>query len=89
MAITLRKETEEYIRARVEKGGYESAEQFIEAAIFSYVDSNLSTEELLEEIPDLRAKIEEGLASGPGIPAEEVFAELYELQRELEEKAKR
>lgn len=89
MNIKLRKQTEDLIKEKVDSGQYPSAADFVEAAIMTHLDQELSDEQLLEMIPDLKEKIAEARASGPPIPAEEVFAKMYERQREIEKEAQR
>lgn len=64
---------EQFIREQVEAGRYASASEIVREALHL-----LETQERLREIEleGYREKIREGIESGPGIPAEEVFARL-------------
>lgn len=64
---------ERFIRAQVESGRYASVSEGVREALRLMED-----QESLRELhtADLRRQVEEGMNSGPGIPAEEVFARL-------------
>jgi antitoxin ParD1/3/4 len=64
---------EQFIRQQIEAGRYASASEIVREALHL-----LETQERLREIEleEYREKIREGIESGPGIPAEEVFARL-------------
>lgn len=64
---------EQFIKRQVESGRYSSTSEVIREALRLLEDREKLWEIQLEE---LRRQIQEGLNSGPGIPAEEVFAEL-------------
>lgn len=89
MDIKLRGKFEDLIREKVESGQYDSPSDFVEAAIMTHLDHELADEELLRSIPDLQTKIAEARASGPPMPAEEVFRRAYERQRAIEQKTRR
>jgi antitoxin ParD1/3/4 len=64
---------EQFIRQQIESGRYASASEVVREAL-----RLLEGRERLREIEleEYRAKIREGMESGPGVPAEEVFARL-------------
>jgi antitoxin ParD1/3/4 len=64
---------EQFIRRQIEAGHYASADEIVREAL-----RLLETQERLREIEleEYREKIREGIASGPAIPADEVFARL-------------
>ena len=86
MSIRLRKETEALINETVDSGAYRSAEDLVDAAVRHHLEMDQDTDQLLASIPDLQKKIQEGRAS-PLIPAEDVFSNLYERQRQIERDA--
>jgi antitoxin ParD1/3/4 len=64
------------VKAAVEGGGYASTSEVIREALRGWMRDQDAERRALDE---LRAAIKVGLESGPGIPAEEVYAELYAL----------
>jgi antitoxin ParD1/3/4 len=64
---------EQFIRQQIESGRYVSASEVVREAL-----RLLEGRERLREIEleEYRAQIREGMESGPGVPAEEVFARL-------------
>jgi len=64
---------ERFIHAQVESGRYTSVSEVVREALRLMEDQE-SLREL--HIANLRSQVEEGMNSGPGIPAEEVFARL-------------
>lgn len=64
---------EQFIRQQIESGRYASASEVVRAAL-----RLLEGRERLRqiELEEYREKIREGMESGPGIPADEVFARL-------------
>ena len=64
---------EQFIRQQIESGRYASASEIVREAL-----RLLETRERLREIEleEYREKIREGMESGPGIPAKDVFARL-------------
>lgn len=81
MDIRLRPETEELIKQDVQRGPYQSVDEFVERAV-----SLLHEQEawLAENAADIGAKIAEGYAEaqrGELIPAEEVLASFEEHKR--------
>lgn len=64
---------EQFIREQIEAGRYASPSEIVREALHL-----LETQERLREIEleGYREKIREGIESGPGIPAEEVFSRL-------------
>jgi antitoxin ParD1/3/4 len=64
---------EQFIRQQIDSGRYASASEIIREAL-----RLLETRERMREIEleEYREKIREGVESGPGIPAEDVFTRL-------------
>lgn len=73
LTITVPSEMAATVRAAVDGGEYASASEVIRDALRGWMREQDTARRELEE---LRAAIRAGLESGPGIPAEEVFAEL-------------
>jgi len=76
---------EQFIRQQLESGRYASASEVVREAL-----RLLETRERLRqiELEEYREKIREGMESGPGIPANEVFARLEaKYQAMIEPKA--
>jgi antitoxin ParD1/3/4 len=67
------KHFEQFIREQIETGRYASASEVIRDGL-----RLLETHQRLRdiEIEEYREKVREGMTSGPGVPAEEVFARL-------------
>jgi len=64
---------ERFVKKQVESGRYSSASEVIRDALRLLEEQ----EELREaQIKNLREKVQEGVNSGPGVPAEEVFNRL-------------
>jgi antitoxin ParD1/3/4 len=64
---------EQFIRQQIESGRYASASEVVRDALRALE----GRERLREiEIEEYRSKIREGIESGPGIPAEDVFTRL-------------
>jgi len=74
---------EQFIRQQVESGRYASASEIVREAL-----RLLETRERLREIEleEYREKIREGMESGPGIQADEVFARLEAKYQSLLER---
>jgi len=64
---------EQFIRQQIDSGRYASASEIVREAL-----RLLETRERMREIEleEYREKIREGVESGPGIPAEDVFTRL-------------
>jgi antitoxin ParD1/3/4 len=64
---------EQFIRQQIDSGRYASASEIVREAL-----RLLETRERIREIElkEYREKIREGMESGPGIPAEDVFTRL-------------
>jgi antitoxin ParD1/3/4 len=64
---------EQFIRQQIDSGRYASASEIVREAL-----RLLETRERMREIEleEYREKIREGMESGPGIPAEDVFTRL-------------
>jgi antitoxin ParD1/3/4 len=73
MTITMPAELAASVRRTVESGEYASTSEVIREALREWTRSRDSERRELEA---LRTAIKAGVDSGPGIPAEEVFAEL-------------
>ena len=72
MTITLDKTQEDWLRAQVETGGYDSVEQAVQIAIQRMMLDDVSDEDLMWAKP----LVDEGLAQidrGEVYPADEVF----------------
>ncbi len=64
---------ERFIKKQIESGRYSSASEVIRDALRRLEEQ----EELREaQIKNLREKVQDGINSGPGIPAEDVFSRL-------------
>lgn len=73
MTITMPAEMAETLRQTVAGGEYASTSEVVREALRDWTRARDVERRELEE---LRAAIRAGLDSGPGIPAEDVFAEL-------------
>ncbi|GLK65240.1 type II toxin-antitoxin system ParD family antitoxin [Paracoccus kondratievae] len=73
MTVTMPAEMAETLRQAVAGGEYASTSEVVREALRDWTRSR-DTER--RELEALRAAIKAGLDSGPGIPADEVFAEL-------------
>lgn len=73
LTITVPAEMAASVKSAVEAGAYASASEVIRDALRAWMREQDTARRELEE---LRAAIRAGLESGPGLPAEEVFAEL-------------
>lgn len=73
MTITMPSEMAETLRRTVAGGEYASTSEVIREALRDWTRSRDAERRDLEA---LRAAIKTGLESGPGIPADQVFAEL-------------
>jgi antitoxin ParD1/3/4 len=64
---------ERFLKKQIESGRYRSASEVVRDAL-----RLLEEQEKLREaqIKNLREKVQEGINSGPGVPAEEVFSRL-------------
>ncbi len=73
MTITMPAEMAETLRQTVAGGEYASTSEVVREALRDWARARDAERRELEE---LRSAIRAGLNSGPGIPAEDVFAEL-------------
>lgn len=73
MTITMPSEMAETLRRTVAGGEYASTSEVVREALRDWTRSRDAERRDLEA---LRAAIKTGLESGPGIPADQVFAEL-------------
>jgi antitoxin ParD1/3/4 len=64
---------EQFIRQQVESGRYASASEVVRDAL-RLLESRERLRQI--ELDEYREKIRQGMESGPGIPADEVFARL-------------
>jgi antitoxin ParD1/3/4 len=64
---------ERFIKKQVESGRYSSASEVVRDALRLLEEQKEFRE---AQLKNLREKIQEGIHSGPGIPAEEVFTRL-------------
>jgi antitoxin ParD1/3/4 len=69
MHVSLTPHLETYIQGRVQSGDFATASEFVREAVREKRDRDFREEEL-------RALILEGINSGPGVPHDEVFADL-------------
>lgn len=75
LTITLPGAITAALRVAVARGGYGSEVELIADMVGDWL-SHPADDDLGYSVEELRALIQEGLDSGPGIPAEQVFAEL-------------
>ena len=76
---------EQFIRRQVETGRYASASEVVREAL-RLMEGRERLREI--ELEEYREKIREGMESGPGVPADEVFARLEaNYQAALERRA--
>jgi antitoxin ParD1/3/4 len=73
MTVTMPAEMAETLRKTVAGGEYASTSEVVREALRDWTRSRDAEQRDLEA---LRAAIKAGLVSGPGIPADQVFAEL-------------
>ena len=73
VTITMPADLVKTLRQTVAAGGYASTSEVVREALRDWV-RNRDAE--LRDLEALRSAIKAGLDSGPGIPADEVFAEL-------------
>jgi antitoxin ParD1/3/4 len=73
MTVTMPQEMASALRAVIDEGEYASASEIVREAIRDWTRSR---DEERRDLAAIRSAIREGLESGPGIPAEQVFAEL-------------
>lgn len=72
-SVALGSHFEEFVKSQVASGRYNNASEVVREGLRLLQDH----EEVRRiKLDRLRADIQEGLNSGPGIPAEDVFAEL-------------
>lgn len=72
---------EDFVQQQVKTGRFASASEVVREGLRLMEEREAEREARLEA---LRTEIRRGRESGPGIPAEEVFAELRDRIRELE-----
>jgi antitoxin ParD1/3/4 len=76
LTITIPSEMAATIKAAIDSGEYASTSEVIRDALRGWMREQDTARQELEE---LRTEIRKGMESGPGIPAEEVYAKLHEL----------
>lgn len=76
MTVTVPAEMVASIKSVIDEGEYASTSEVVRDALRGWMRERDAERRELEE---LRAAIRAGIDSGPGIPAEEVYAELREL----------
>lgn len=74
MDVSLRPETEQLVRERVERGEYKDASELVDEAIRYLLDTELAEAEL-------EALVQEGIDSGPG--TEVTREDFEEIRREV------
>jgi antitoxin ParD1/3/4 len=74
--LRLDEESAAIVAEALRSGGFEAPEQVVRQALLTWRDAE-------DRLTSLRAAIEEGAASGAGIPAEDVFAELEARYRAM------
>lgn len=78
--VSLSEELGDFVSKEVARGHYDSVEDLVTCALES-----LQIERDLEDDPEFKARLkaawDEGIASGPPIPVEEVFEELESIIR--------
>ena len=72
MASNISPENEQFIQHELESGVYQSRGELLDQAV-----------SLLKRRRELQREIQAGIDSGPGIPADEVFARLQHTARQL------
>jgi antitoxin ParD1/3/4 len=73
LEISLSPKIEEMVRSKIARGLYGSETELVQEALLLLNDYDQIRE---QRVKSLREAIEEARASGPSIPAEEVFADL-------------
>lgn len=76
MNVSLTPELEALIKEKVASGRYSTASEVVRDALRAL---ELRDKTNAEKLAELRAEIQKGIDSGPGIPADKVFAELRAL----------
>jgi len=74
--MTLDEESAAIVADALHAGSFERPEQVVRAALRTWKAAE-------RRLGELRAAIEEGATSGPGIPAEDVFDELEDRYRRM------
>jgi antitoxin ParD1/3/4 len=81
MNLTLQSDLEQFVSDQIERGLYNSPTEVIHAGL-------KLLKERYRQLTDLREKLQQGadqLTRGEGIPAEEVFAELHDRNKSLQD----
>jgi antitoxin ParD1/3/4 len=73
--LNLDEESASIVAEAIDSGAFRAPEDVVREALKTWQAAG-------RRVADLRIAIEEGAASGPGVPAEEVFAELELRYRE-------
>ena len=72
-SVALSSHFEQFVRQQVESGRFNNASEVVRAGLRLLEDQQ---QEAVVKLEALRASISAGFASGPGIPADEVFDRL-------------
>ena len=72
-SVALSSHFETFVRNQIESGRYNNASEVVRAGLRLLEDQQKQTELQMEA---MRAAIAAGLASGPGVPADQVFDQL-------------
>lgn len=83
ISVDVPSEVADALRQTVKDGGWECEGQVVAAALEDWGRIQQSDE---EKLACLRRAVDEGDQSGPGIPADQVFAELEELVASFKQK---
>jgi antitoxin ParD1/3/4 len=73
ITVSLPVELTERMRQSVENGSYDSTDAIVDQALREWIDAQADGP---EDIEHLRRLVDEGDASGPSIPAEQLYADL-------------
>jgi antitoxin ParD1/3/4 len=79
-SVALGEHFEAFVKDQLESGRYNNASEVVRAGLRLLEDLERIN---AERLADLRRAIQEGLDSGPGQPAEEVFSELRTKYRAM------
>ncbi|HEV2561971.1 MAG TPA: type II toxin-antitoxin system ParD family antitoxin [Rhizomicrobium sp.] len=90
MSISLPHDLVEYVKDSVDKGSYSTASEFFRDTLRERKRREIEERYRALAVPkttaELRRMIQEGIDSGPSIPAEEVFARLKAKYRAMAKK---
>lgn len=80
-SVALSSHFEQFVREQVESGRFNNVSEVVRAGLRLLEDQQIQAS---MKVDALRAAIASGMASGPGIPAEEVFDRLEAKYRAME-----